>query len=310
LRWFKQYPRVLFAVLILQASIGPLVYGQERRSFAVTRASAPPKIDGLLDDDIWQGPPLQLGDWISYNPLAGEKSSFLTDVRVAYDDRNLYFAFHCFDKEPDKIRTTISRRDNIFNDDWVGLSLDSAATGQTSYHLIVNPSGIQADALNTPSSGEHWEADMVWDSAGRITDDGYVVEIRLPLQTIRFAGGSNVRMGILFWRHISRTGVSASWPDIPPGQWVFNRHAHLEFNELHQPRLLELLPSITYALSQTRATQNQWNPWTGSTNVRFNGCIQRDVRCDSILPAHTGLQPGRKRCVPGSGESAVPDLLF
>jgi hypothetical protein len=271
LRCLKHYLRVLFAVLIFQAFIGPLVYGQERRNFAVTRASAPPKIDGLLDDDIWQGPPLQLGDWISYNPLAGEKSSFLTDVRVAYDDRNLYFAFHCFDKEPDKIRTTISRRDNIFNDDWVGLSLDSAATGQTSYHLIVNPSGIQADALNTPSSGEQWEADMVWDSAGRITDDGYVVEIRLPLQTIRFAGGSNVRMGILFWRHISRTGVSVSWPDIPPGQWVFNRHAHLEFNELHQPRLLELLPSITYGLSQTRATQNQWNPWTGNTNVGMSG---------------------------------------
>lgn len=103
---FKHYLRVLFAVLIFQVLMGPLVYGQERRNFTVTRASAPPKIDGRLDDDIWQGPPLPLGDWISYNPLAGEKSPFLTDVRVAYDDRNLYFAFHCFDEEPDKIRTT------------------------------------------------------------------------------------------------------------------------------------------------------------------------------------------------------------
>ena len=138
----------------------------------------------MLDDDVWQHEALNSGDWISYSPLYGEKSTaFRTDVRIAYDDRYLYFAFHCFDKEPDKIRTTISRRDNAFNDDWVGLSLDSAGTGQTSYHLFVNPSGIQMDALNTPSSGEPFEADFVWDSVGKLTDDGYVVEVRLPLLT-------------------------------------------------------------------------------------------------------------------------------
>jgi Domain of unknown function (DUF5916)/Carbohydrate family 9 binding domain-like len=244
---------------------------EERSGFQVSRAIVPPKIDGVLDDEVWQQAPLILGDWISYNPLQGEKSAFRTDVRVAYDDRNLYFAFHCFDPEPDKIRTTISRRDNIFNDDWIGFSLDSAATGQTSYHLMVNPSGIQMDALNTTSSGEHWEADFVWDSAGQLTDDGYIVEIRLPLQSIRFAGGSNVKMGILFWRRISRTGVSSSWPDIPPGQWVFNRHAHLLFDELHQPRLIEVLPSITHSITQLRAAQNRWNPWMGDTSVGVSG---------------------------------------
>ena len=70
------------------------------------------------------------------------------------------------------------------------------------------------DALNTSSSNEKFEADLIWDSAGKLTDDGYTVEIRLPLQSIRFSSGLNVKMGILFWRHISRTGVSSSWPDI------------------------------------------------------------------------------------------------
>ncbi len=241
--------------------------GQDRPDFLVSRALEPPKIDGTLEEEIWQREPLALGDWISYNPLRGEKSEFRTDVRVAYDDHYLYFAFHCLDPEPAKIRTTISRRDNAFNDDWVGLSLDSAATGQNSYHLIVNPSGIQMDALNTPSSGERWEADLIWDSAGKLTDDGYVVEIRLPLQSIRFAGGINVKMGILFWRHISRTGVSSSWPDLPPGQWVFERHAHLLFSELHQKRLMEVLPSLTHSITQLRATEHSWNRWTGDTNV-------------------------------------------
>src|SRR5258706_403741 len=83
-----------------------------------------------------------------------------------------------------------------------------------------------------------------WKSGGKVTKDGYIVEIRLALQTIRFNGGSNGRMGILFWRHVSRSGVSYSWPDLPPGLWVFNRHAHLVFDELEQRKLGELLPSV------------------------------------------------------------------
>ena len=257
-----------FAIIL---SLGLNIQAQDRPSFEVVRTDVAPKIDGVLDDELWKQPPLILGDWISYNPLYGERQAHRTEVRVGYDERNLYFAFHCFDAEPDKIRTTISRRDNIFNDDWVGLSLDSAGTGQTSYHLIANPNGIQMDALNTPSSGENWDADFIWDSAGKITDDGYVVEMKLPLQSIRFSGGASVKMGILFWRRISRSGVSASWPDIPPGQWVFNRHARLTFSQLHQPRLIEVLPSITHSINQLRGPQNQWNPWTGDTHPGMSG---------------------------------------
>ena len=114
----------------------------------------PPKIDGDLSDEVWKDDPLDIGEWISYNPLRGERNPQRTEVRIAYDDRYIYFAFHCFDSEPGKIRTTISRRDSVFSDDWIGLSLDSAGTGQTAYHLFSNPSGVQMDALNTPSSGE------------------------------------------------------------------------------------------------------------------------------------------------------------
>ncbi len=245
----------------------------------------PPKIDGDLGDHVWNDDPLVLGDWISYNPLYGDKMSQRTEVRIAYDDQNLYFAFHCFDSEPDRIRTTISRRDSVFNDDWVGLSLDSTSTGQTSYHLLVNPSGIQMDAVNTSSSGERFEADLLWESAGKVTEDGYVVEIRLPLQSIRFKNGSDVKMGILFWRRISRTGVSYAWPEIPPGQWVFNRHAHLVFGELKQPPLIELLPSVTYPLNQTRAAPDRWNAATGHADVGLSAKygITSNVTLDATI---------------------------
>ena len=102
------------------------------------------------------GDPLPLDGWISYNPMRGEAAAEKTQVWVGYDAEAVYFAFRCLDTQPDKIRTTISRRDNAFSDDWVGVSLDSSRAGQLAYHLFVNPSGIQMDALQSGSSGRRF----------------------------------------------------------------------------------------------------------------------------------------------------------
>ena len=230
------------------------------------RAAQPPAIDGILDDSVWREPAVESGEWRSYNPLHGDTVPQKTRVWVAYDADYLYFAFQCLDPQPGGIKTSITRRDNIWADDWVGLSLDALGTGQQSYHLMVNPSGVQLDMLNSVAGGEDESPDFVWDSAGRINDSGYAVEIRLPLQTIRFRGG-NVRMGVLFWRRISRSGVSVSWPALEPGKWVFERHAALTFSDL-QPRLpREALPSATFARNQRRGTPEHWESADNDTDV-------------------------------------------
>ncbi|HEV3214568.1 MAG TPA: DUF5916 domain-containing protein [Vicinamibacterales bacterium] len=231
------------------------------------RVDVPPRIDGVLDDDAWSGAPLPLDTWVSYNPMRGQRASEQTKVWVAYDDHAIYFAFKCFDTQPDRIRTNISRRDDAFNDDWVGLSLDSSRAGQAAYHMFVNPSGIQMDAINSGSNGEDFAPDWVWQSAGHVDPDGYSVEIRLPLEAIRFRSGANVRMGILFWRRLSRMGVSWAWPEILPGKWVFETHVPLIFEELHQPRLLEVIPSATLSTKQSRATETAWSPRTSTGNL-------------------------------------------
>jgi hypothetical protein len=97
--------------------------------------------------------------------------------------------------------------------------------------------------------------------------DGYVVEVALPLQTIRFAAGPAVTMGVLFWRHVSRSGVSYSWPDMPSGQWVFDRHAQLVFDDLVPRRLVELLPSATWPMSQVRTAPDAWSEVSGHPEV-------------------------------------------
>ena len=223
-----------------------------------TRVATPPVIDGALDDVAWSGAPLPTGTWLSYNPLHGENIPQQTTVWVAYDADALYFAFRCADPDPSGIKTSITRRDNIWTDDWVGLSLDALGTGQTSYHLLVNPSGVQLDMINTIAGNEDTSPDWIWESAGRIDERGYTVEIRLPLQTIRFNGSADVQMGILFWRRVSRTGTSVAWPALEPGKWVFEKHARLAFANLKPRPTRELIPSLTYSRSQLRDTPRAW----------------------------------------------------
>jgi hypothetical protein len=223
------------------------------------RITAPPKLDGILDDEAWAEAPLRLGPWMSYNPMRGETAAEQTQVWIAYDTAAIYFAFRCLDTQPEKIRTTISRRDNAFSDDWVGLSLDSSRAGQLAYHLFVNPSGIQMDALQSGSNGEDFAPDWVWQSASHVGADGWSAEIRVPLENIRFRSGSDIRMGILFWRRLSRTGVSTSWPEMPSGQWVFDVHAAVMFDHLESRRLLDVIPSTTFSSNQVRKNEFGWN---------------------------------------------------
>jgi hypothetical protein len=245
--------RFVLSLLMVSALLPASAVGQTPASEALSarRAAVPPKIDGVLDDELWSSDPLPLDRWMSYNPLRGEPEQQRTSVWVGYDTEAIYFAFKCFDTEPDKIRTTISRRDNVWNDDWVGVSLDSSRAGQIAYHMFVNPSGIQMDALQ--SKDEDTAPDWLWQSAGKVDAEGYVVEIRLPLQSIRFKGGSDVRMGMLFFRKNSRLGVSWSWPEMKPGEWVFEAHAPVAFGELKQPMLLEVIPSATYSHNQVHS---------------------------------------------------------
>jgi hypothetical protein len=222
------------------------------------RASTPPRLDGVLDDEAWSRGPLPLDRWISYNPMRGEAAAEQTEVWIAYDAEAVYFAFRCLDTQPERIRTTISRRDNAFGDDWVGLSLDSSRAGQLAYHLFVNPSGIQMDALQSGSTGEDFAPDWVWQSASHVGSDGWSAEIRVPLENIRFRSGADVRMGVLFWRRLSRTGVSASWPEMPPGKWVFESNTAVLFDELQSRRLVEVIPSATFSGNQSRETASIW----------------------------------------------------
>ncbi|HLP58141.1 MAG TPA: DUF5916 domain-containing protein [Candidatus Deferrimicrobium sp.] len=230
---------------------------EEDKIIYAPAAAEKPRIDGILDEPIWQNPPLKK-EFITYIPIYGEKLPYETQCWVAYDTNNLYFAFQCFDPEPEQIKTSLTKRDNIFGDDWVSVSIDATGTGQTAYVLYVNPSGIQGDALSTIIGSDDIAPDFVWQSAAKITAKGYGVEIALPLKSIRFKSGEEVAMGTLFQRKITRVGYTGSWPDIKLGHNLLGSQAKAVFKDLKKQLRLEVLPSLTHSNNRERVSPDQW----------------------------------------------------
>jgi len=219
--------------------------------------TTPPVIDGFLDEAVWQNQPSLEDVMISVNPAYGEILSQKTKVWIAYDPDNMYFAFYCYDTEPEKIKATISKRDNIFADDNVRIIIDTLGSKQSAYELLINPHGIQADLLLT-SNSEDPSSDWVWYSTGKINGDGYVVEVHIPLKNFRYKNGKDVEMGLVIGRKISRSGVVSVWPDIPPGKGFLDCEAKLIFKELNNKLKLEILPAVTYGSIWDRKDPENW----------------------------------------------------
>jgi hypothetical protein len=250
----------LIIALLLAGSAGAASGGirQDIRTLEPAKASTPPVLDGQLDDEVWENAAVVDDVWITYNPVNGNELPQRTRAYVAYDDQNLYFAFHCQDTQPDLIKTSLTKHDGIFEDDWVGLSLDTVGGKKYGYEMFVNPSGAQADIFRTGDK-EDSSTDWVWYSAGKVVADGYIVEIRQPLKSIRFASGKDVRMGVVFWRRISRLGMSGSWPHLVPGQSIGGSQAEIRIAELPRPLVLEALPSFTFSSGWDRLSPASWS---------------------------------------------------
>ncbi|QIL19265.1 carbohydrate binding family 9 domain-containing protein [Thermomonas sp. HDW16] len=164
-------------------------------------------IDGKLDDAAWQNALVQE---IAYDIQPGDNTPapVRTTVRIGYTADAIYFAFHAMDSDPSAIRAHLRDRDAAFNDDWVGVFMDTFNDNRRGYELIVNPLGVQADLLRDEANTNNQEDpswDGLWESAGQLTAEGYDVEIRVPFSTLRFPrGGGDQKWGLSLFRNYPR----------------------------------------------------------------------------------------------------------
>lgn len=163
-------------------------------SASISTASEPhqiPRIDGkvnvdaTLNEQAWEEA-LVLELDVEVTPGENIDPPVRTDVMLCYGPNQFYVAFRAYDPDPSAIRARYSDRDLLWDDDWVAIVLDTFDDARRSFNFFVNPLGIQADMIETTSGdgGPQWDA--IWDSAGRITDDGYVIEMAIPFSSLRF----------------------------------------------------------------------------------------------------------------------------
>ena len=176
-----------------------------------TRARRAPVLDGRTDDAIWSEARV-IDQFLEFQPNEGVESRFKTEIRIAYDDRNLYILGRMFDPSPDSIVALLSRRDVRTESEWLKIVIDSYHDRRTAYQFIVNPVGVKRDYYVYGDNNEDESWDGVWDVATAIDSLGWVAEFRIPLSQLRFANKPEHTFGLLIWRDIARTGQRVGWP--------------------------------------------------------------------------------------------------
>lgn len=234
--------------------------------------SQPPVIDGKLGDEAWNSA-AKFTQFKTFKPDYRKRPTQKTVVYMTHDAENLYFAFRCYDTDPQKVKATISKRDTLNGDDWVGLALDTFNDEQTAFCFILNPLGIQVDGMLNLQGDLDASLDMVWYSKGQMDDEGYVVECKVPLQSIRFPSKKEITMGVMFFRTIVRTSEQASFPMITPeGGGMLTQTQKINVNGLKYKRVVELLPAFTHGQDQSRK-EGEFKQDINETDISLTGKV-------------------------------------
>jgi hypothetical protein len=233
-----------------------------------------PVIDGKVDDAAWERAEPASG-FVQQQPDEGKPATERTEVRVLYDQRALYIAVVCFDKEPDKIVVTQGRRDaDLTNTDSVQIILDTFDDDQNAFLFGTTPLGIEHDgqiAAEGNSGGtqvvgglttgfgaggaqrgallgfnKNWDGD--WRVRSQRTERGWEAELEIPLKTLRYNGGSDRRWGFNVMRNIRRKNEQDFLAPVPRAYNIYRVSMAGELVGLELPKRKDLR-AIPFALA-------------------------------------------------------------
>ena len=221
----------------------------------------PIQVDGHLEE-AWLASD-RIDNFAEFSPTHLVGAQVPTEGYVAHSQSDLYVAFVCHDPEIGRLRASLTDRDEIYGDDFVGVVLDTYRDQQRAYEFFSNPHGIQGDMLwhanrAEDNDGAIWQShggedasfDAVWESAGRIYDDRWVVEMRIPLSSLRYPSQADQNWGVHFVRVYPRENrYQFSWMPISQDDNSFMGQAgglSLSLNGAGTgTRALELMPYLS-----------------------------------------------------------------
>ncbi|WP_229719667.1 DUF5916 domain-containing protein [Winogradskyella haliclonae] len=191
---------------------------QEKKTLKIERTAIAPKIDGILNDEAWKNAEIAT-DFISFQPEIGlkAKNNERTEVRMTYDNQAIYISAYLYD-DPELIMRQFTNRDDFGQSDFFLVVINPNNDAQNDTTFFVFSSGTQADAIVNPTIGEDFGWNAVWDSAVKINDDGWSVEMKIPYRALRFADEEEPTWGIQFHREFRRTRARYTWNALDPTQ--------------------------------------------------------------------------------------------
>ncbi|HSL81691.1 MAG TPA: DUF5916 domain-containing protein [Thermoanaerobaculia bacterium] len=282
-------------------------------SYALTPATSDIVVDAHLDEPAWEDAQ-RIRVAYEWYPGENTEAPVETECLVTFDEKNLYVAFRAFDPRPGAIRAYYADRDTPTSDDTVGIFIDSFADRRRAFYFQVNPLGIQTDAVVDEFSpvtqvGPQTEKqqrldyswDALWDSAGRITDEGYVVEMAIPFKQLRFPRSTGPQTwGFLATREYSRDvfHVLRSGPvDRRRNCFVCQFEEISGLAGMETGVNVEIVPTLTGIQAETRSAQGAplesdddavlgvTGRWSITPNVALLGTVNPDfsqVEADSV----------------------------
>lgn len=310
---FKQWGLLAAGLAVLSAALGAQTIPTEiqdilklprNQRIVVSRVTGPITIDGRSDEPGWQGvTPFCM---IMQSPNFGEAPSERTEVLLGYDDEYIYVAGRLFDREPDKIQAQTKKRDAmVSNSDWFGVFFDTFNDKENALAFFTTPSGLRFDAAIFRDAQVNAASDMpmnlswntFWDVAAARTDDGWKVEMRIPLSSLRFQSReADVVMGVTAFRWISRKNEIDVFPAIPRNwgdmsAWKPSQCQETLWPGLRPRRPLYLTPYVLGGFDRTHELNDEETAYVRGGSPKFELGLDIKYGLTSNLTFDATLNP-------------------
>ena len=268
----------LLAYIFLLIILGNNSWAQSK-SYRIIGTTNPPKIDGQIDN-LWDSLPAATG-FIQYEPENGKPASEKTVVKLTYTPKALYILAINYDK-PDKISGYLTSRDKTDQADWFAIYIDPFNNGRIAYCFIVTAAGVQIDKKIIGTS-EDYTWDAVWRSRVRKTSFGWIAEIKIPFNQLRFPNKKNQTWAINFLRNIQRKREISSWNfmDVKQQSQITQMGQLVGLHNLRQSLHLELYPYTSFYVEKWSDRTNAGTYYNGGMDLKLG--FKNNLTLDMML---------------------------
>lgn len=264
-----------------------------------SRVTQSPLLDGNVLEDPAYSDAVVITDFTQNAPFEGQPASERTEVRIVYTDRVLYVGVVAYDREPNRIVVTDSRRDGELDEtDSFRMLFDTFNDDQNGFVFGTNPMGMEYDAQvdnngqgNFVRAGQGGGAiggfnlnwDGSWEVETRITEIGWEAEFAIPFRTLRFASAeAEQTWGLNFQRNVRRRNERSFWTPLPR-QFDLNRVSlagSLSGLELRSPRNLKITPYVLGQASREELAADFEDDLTGDFGADLKYSITPSMTLD------------------------------